>query len=275
MALGIGVTRGFIGCLQTRYSLLGCPLIVCLYLIGAFYGPAIPPGRLRWACAAGLLLLGVLYNVKGLRLTSDMIRCVLRTEESVREGLPCNAVAARHWEDMQDFTSTSLAQHLEMMRGAGIGPYRGSNVRKATREVVVAPLVALAYPRTSLEMKALVDRAALAQSFVAANGWPLCRIDLEANPPRGAGGMLHWTIDEIDPGGQRRTRAHGDCPLNGWPDPGYALLTFEPFAAAPGTKLELRLHMEGTAAQLRVPRYRLSTDAAQGGLRAYAYYEKK
>ncbi len=79
MALGIGLTRGSIGCLQNRYILLGSPLILCLYLIGAYYGPAIRRRGMRWACAAALVGLAIAYDVKGLRLTPEMEGNVRKT----------------------------------------------------------------------------------------------------------------------------------------------------------------------------------------------------
>ena len=49
---------------------------------------------------------------------------VRRLEESVREGLPVAAVAARHYEDMQDYPAAAMARDLKLMRVAGVGPYR-------------------------------------------------------------------------------------------------------------------------------------------------------
>ncbi len=276
MALGVGLTRGSIGCLQNRYSLLGCPMIVCIYLVGTFYGPRLRPARVRWAGFAALLVLAVLYDAKGQRLASDMRWCVLRMEESVRDGLPAEAVGARHWEDMQSASAEVLARDLQRMRAAGIGPYRAGIPPATSRDVVVAPLLALEPPRAATEMKRLGSQEQLVQRFFASSDRPLCRIDLEAYPFRTSAGRLHWAIDEIDADGGRRIEAEGESALNAWPDPGYARLIVRPLAARTARQLELRLWLDGAAAaQLRVPRYRLAADAAEHGVRAFAYYERE
>lgn len=276
MALGMGLARGTIGCLQTRYSLLGSPLIVCLYLVGVSYGPRPAPAQLRWARlrfagAAALVLLAVLYNVKGQRLAFDMRWCVLRMEQSVREGLPVESVAALHWEDMQDFCPDAFGRDLQRMRAAGIGPYRAGNCAAEPCDMTVVPMLALAPRGPSPQIKLLRDCEQIVQAFCAASARPLCRVDLEACP-RGAGaGRLRWSIDQIDHGGRRQTRAEGECSLDAWPDPGYAHLEFAPFTAAADSRLELRLHLDG-AMQLRVPQYRLAGRSDELGVRAFVYY---
>ncbi len=301
MAIGAGLSRGFIGCLQTRYELLGCPLIVSIYLVGPSYGLGTVPifddrflvrktkwsagersakmglsplTGLRWAGLAGLLLLAVLYDVKGLRLATDMRWCVLRMEQSVREGLPDEAAGVRHWEEMQDFSAADLARHLKMMREAGVGPYRRVLSDAAVRDVSVSPLLALEASRTPAEIRLVRGGEQFAQPFSATSALPLYRIDLETSFLKSAGGRLRWAIDEIDSSGRRQTRAEGESAYDDWPDPGYAHLVFTPFAAAPGRQLELRLCPDGAARpQLRLPQYRLAVGAAGRGIRAFAYYQ--
>jgi len=300
MAFGAGLSRGFIGCLQTRYELLGCPLIVSIYLVGASYGLGTVPifddrfvvrktkwsagersakmglsplTGLRRACFAGLLLLAVLYDVKGMRLATDMRWCVLRMEESVREGLPIEATGVRHWEEMQDFSAADLARHLKMMREAGVGLYRRVLSGTAVRDVSVSPLLALEASRTPVEIRLVRGGEQFAQPFSATSALPLYRIDLEASFLKSAGGHLRWAIDEIDVSGRRQARAEGESAYDDWPDPGYAHLVFTPFAVAPGRQLELRLCPDGAAPKLRLPQYRLAVGAAGRGIRAFAYYQ--
>jgi hypothetical protein len=275
MAMGIGLSRGWIGCLQTRYSLLGTPLILSLYLVGTYYGPRIQLAMLRQGCVAGLLMLAVLYDAKGMRLGRDMRWNVLRMEASVREGLPAAMVAVRNWEDVQDVSAASLRFHLDLMRAKYVGPYCGGIRPTQPRDVAVRVMFALQAPRVQ-ELKALRGGEEMVQEFVPAGDGPLFRIDVESHPLRLAKGRLLWSLDEIDAAGRRRNRANGECPLDDWIDPAYAQLAFDPFTPAPGSRCELRLRPEGAVMPLLgVFRYRLSGQAAGAlGLRAFVYYDR-
>ncbi len=280
-ALGIGLTRGSIGCLQNRYILLGSPLILCMYLIGAYYGPGIRPRAVRWACAAALIGLAILYDAKGLNLTPGLERNVRRLEDSVREGLPVKAIAARYYDDMQDPPAEALARDLELMRVARVGPYRPTQTIARVRDVVVASLLPLAAPRVPSDIKMLRGRDQLVQPFVATCALPLYRVNVEASPSRCTGLRFHWAIDEIDASGQRRTRAQGEYAFDDRADQRYAQLVFEPFTATPDRRLELRIGLDGDAkARLRVPRYPLQSDhpqqagAQQVGVRGFSFYDR-
>jgi hypothetical protein len=276
MALGIGLSRGHIGCLQNRYSLLGAPLILCLYLVGTYYGPPIRPALLRRFCVAGLLVLVVLYDVKGMRLARDMYWNVLRMEASVQEGLPPAAVAVRHWEDVQAATAASLRSDLELLRAKRVGPYRGGLALEQPRDVAVRPMLSLQVPHVVEELKSLASGEELVQSFLAASDGPLFRIDVGAYPARRASGRLLWSLDEIDASGRRRTWASGEVSLDGWRDPAYAQLAFAPFTPLPGGHCELRLCPEGGAGPLlNVAECGLADQAAGAvGLRAFVYYQR-
>ena len=206
MALGMGLARGATGCLQTRYSLLGCPLIICLYLVWTNYAPRPASARLRWAGAAALLILAVLYDVKGQRLAFDMRWCVLRVEQSVREGLPVASVATLHWEDIQDYSPDTFGRDLQRMRAARIGPYRAANAAADLREEVVVPMLAMEPQGGSPEIELLRRGEQIAQPFRVARARPICRIDLETCLRGAAAGRLRWYVDEIDRAGRRQTR---------------------------------------------------------------------
>jgi hypothetical protein len=276
MALGIGASRGWIGCLQTRYSLLGAPLILCLYLIGSYFGPRIRPVLLHRACAAGLVVLVVLYDVKGMRLAHDMLWNVLRMEASVREGLPVEAVAVRHWEEVQALSPEYLQRCLGALHGKGVGPYRGGVAPEKPRDIAVHAMLPLQMPGSEQPLKSLRSDEEIIQPFVAANDGALFRIDVEAHPLRCASGRLLWSVDEIDATGQRRQRASGEVPLVQWGDPAYAGLAFDPFTPAPGSRCELRLCPQGAAVPLLgVAQYATSGQAAgEVGMRAFVYYER-
>ena len=280
-ALGIGVARGFIGCLQNRYILLGSPLILCLYLIGDYYGPAIRRRGLRWACAAALIGLAILYDAKGLKLTPELECNVLRLEDSVREGLPVQAIAARYYDDMQDPSAEALARDLESMRRAGVGPYRRTQPIASRRDVVVTSMLPLAESRTPSDIKMLRGRDQLVQPFVATRALPLYRIDVEASPSHCNALRFHWAIDELDAKGQRRTRAQGEYAFDDRADPTCARLVFAPFTPAAQSRLELRIGLDrDAAARLRVPQYPLQPDRRQPsdaqavGVRGFSFYDR-
>jgi hypothetical protein len=280
-ALGIGLTRGAIGCLQNRYILLGSPLILCMYLIGACYGPGIRPRGVRWACAAALIGLAILYDVKGLNLTPELECNVRRLEDAVREGLPVEAVAARYYDDMQDPPKEALAKDLELLRAAGVGPYRRAQPRARVRNVVVASMLPLAVSRIPSDIEMLRGGDQLVQPFVATYALPLYRIDVEASPSHCTALRLRWAIDEIDAKGQRRTRAQGEYAFDDRADPGCARLVFKPFTATPASRLELRIGLDGDAtARLRVPQYPLQSDPRQQagvprvGVRGFSFYDR-
>ena len=275
MALGIGLTRN--NCLQNRYILLGSPLILCMYLIGVCYGPAIRLRSVHCAFAAALICLAVLYDVKGLNLTHDMEGNVRRLEESVREGLPVEAVAVRHYEDMQDPPAAALAKDLELMRVAGLGPYRRTQPIASPRDVVVAPMLPLAATGTPSDITILRGEDQWVQPFVAALALPLYRIDIEAHPWRGTALRFQWAVDELDAKGQRRTRAQGEYAFDDRADACYARLLFKPFTAAADSRLELRIGMGGDAkARLRVPQYPLQqrSGVQQAGVRGFLFYDR-
>jgi hypothetical protein len=280
MALGIGLART--DCLQTRYILLGSPLILCMYLIGAFYGPGIRLRGGRWACAAALLCLAVMYDVKGLHLTYDMEGNVQRLEDSVREGLPIAAIAARHHDDMQVFREEVLARDLEMMRVARVGPYRRTQPIAGLRDVLVAPMLPLAETGDPSEIEVLSGEEQLVQPFIAVLALPLYRIDIEAHPWRRTALRLQWVIDELDAQGRRRTRARGTYAFDQRADQCYARLDFEPFMAAADSRLELRFCLDGdTKARLRVPHYPLRSDYRPQagrpgtGIRGFLFYDRE
>jgi hypothetical protein len=278
MALGIGLTRGAIGCLQGRYILLASPLVLGLYLVGVCYGPAIRRGGVRWACVAALVGLAILYNVKGLRLTPDIECHVRRLEESVREGLPIPAIAARYFDDMQDPPAESFTRDLERMRAAGLGPYRRGQPVGPQRNVVVASMLPIPSPPIPADVKVLGGRDELVQPFVATHAIPLYRIDVEAYPSRRAAVRIRWEIIELDEKGQRTTRAQGQYAFDP-ADPGYARLVFEPFTPTPSHRLELRIVPDGdTAGRLRVPQYPVQSQSQRAdsplGIRGFLYYER-
>ena len=86
---------------------------------------------------------------------------------------------------------------------------------------------------------------------------------------------FHWAVDEIDPKGNRLTRAQGEYAFDDRADPGYARLVFEPFTATPDSRLELRIGLDGDAnVRLRVPRYPLQSDhQQQAGRRRRAFVD--
>ena len=277
MALGIGITRGAIGCLWPRYIILGSPLILCLYLIGVSYGPEIRRSGIRWACAVALIVIACLYNVKGLRHTIDLQWNVQRMEDAVAEGLPIEAVAARNCEDMQDPPKEALAGHLEMLRAAGLGPYRAAHRRAPARDVVVAPMLFLKTPRTPSGGDALSDRDQLVQPFVAVPGLPLYRIDVETYCRDRSPAQVRWAVDEVDPNGRRRTRAQGDLASVDRPDPRYISLVFEPFSVGQGNRLELRIRADGgNKTRPQVPLYAIQSDRGeQTGVLGFLFYERQ
>ena len=277
MALGIGMTRGAIGCLWPRYIILGSPLILCLYLIGVSYGPEIRRPGIRWACAVALIVIACLYDIKGLSHTIDLQWNVQRMEDAVADGLPVEAVAARYCEDMQDPPKEALASHLEMMRAAGLGPYRETHRLAAARDVVVAPMLDLKTPRSPSGGDGLSDRHQLVQPFAAAPGLPLYRIDVEAYCRDRSAAQVRWAVDEVAPNGRRQTRAQGDLASVDRPDPRYISLIFEPFSVERGSRLELRIRADSGARTLpRVPLYAIQSDRGeQTGVLGFLFYERK
>jgi hypothetical protein len=123
-------------------------------------------------------------------------------------------------------------------------------------------------------LKSLASGEEIVQSFVAASDGPLFRIDVGAYPARRASGRLLWSLDEIDASGRRQARASGEVPLDGWGDPAYAQLAFEPITPSPGSHCQLRLRPEGGAGpMLIVTECGLADQAAAAvGLRAFVYY---
>jgi hypothetical protein len=126
LAIGTGVARGHMAphaCLQYRYMILAAPLILCLYWIGVRYGPPISSRRLRIGLTAGMLVLAVWYNARGWNLAVGMREPVDALEKAVATGMTPREAAIQFAEVLQDPVD-SLSTHLEMMRQAGLGPYR-------------------------------------------------------------------------------------------------------------------------------------------------------
>ena len=130
--------------------------------------------------------MAILYDAKGLNLTPGLEWNVRRLEDSVREGLPVKAIAARYYDDMQDPPEQALARDLELLRVARVGPYRRTQIIARVRDVVVASMLPLAVPRIPSDIKMLRGRDQLAQPFAAACALPLYRIDVEASQSRAA-----------------------------------------------------------------------------------------
>ena len=195
-------------------------------------------------------------------------------EDSIREGLPADAVAARHWEDMQDFSAASLRMHLDLLRARRVGPYRPSLAPPIPRDVVVGSMLGLESPRTGQELKSLQNGEELVQSFLPAGGD--CR---SASMSKRIPSATHradcvgpWRKSIAD--GRRQTRATGELPLENWRDPTYASLAFTPFMPATGAHCVLRIRVEGSNRPLlEIPRYKLAGQSTTG-LRAYVYYER-
>jgi hypothetical protein len=197
-------------------------------------------------------------------------------EAAVREGLPIAAVAAGNCEGMQDVPAESFARHLQMLRTAGIGPYRPSQHIAPQRDVVVTAMYPGKTLRRAASFKTLSGREPFTQPLTVADGLSLYRIDLEASSPAGAAVRFHWAVVELDSKRQRRTRAQGTYAFDDRADPTFVRLVFEPLSLGPGSRLELRLSADdGPKAWLRVPQYLLPPgDPQQPVLRGFLFYER-
>jgi hypothetical protein len=107
--------------------ILAAPLILCLYWIGIRYGLAIGNWQFRVALVVGVLALAGWYNARGWRLAIGMREPVVALEDAVAAGVAPREAAVRFAEVLQDPVD-SLHAHLEMLRHAGIGPYRDTPV---------------------------------------------------------------------------------------------------------------------------------------------------
>ena len=178
---------------------------------------------------------------------------------------------------MQDPPKEALAGHLEMLRTAGLGPYRETHRIAPARDVEVAPMLVLKTPRTPSGGDALSDRDELVQPFVAAPGLPLYRIDVEAYCRDRSAAQVRWAVDEVAPNGRRRTRAQGDLASVDRPDPRYISLVFEPFSAGRGGRVELRIRADGGArTRPQVPLYAIQSDRGeQTGVLGFLFYQRQ
>ncbi len=182
---------------------------------------------------------------------------------------------------MQEFSEAALARDLDLLRMAGVGPYRRTQPIACARNVVVAPLLPLAASRIPSDIKMLRGRDELVQPFVPTRALPLYRIDVEASPSRCTALRFHWAIDELDATGQGRTRAQGVYAFDDRANQGYAQLVFEPFTTTPQSRLELRIGLDGDGqARLRVPQYPLQSGHRQlsgvqeVGVRGFSFYDR-
>lgn len=145
LAGGVGIGRGNMApgaCLMLRYMILGAPFLLVAYMIGALYGPAIANVHLRRAAVIALLALACWYNAHGLRHLEPQWAIAARLREDAAEGLSARAIAMRQSAALQ-YPAEALARDLELLRRAGLGPYRNlpsTPTLEASREPRMAEL---------------------------------------------------------------------------------------------------------------------------------------
>jgi hypothetical protein len=278
LAAGIGISRSHMSpwaCVVDRYVTLSVMLVLALYLIGVRYGRTIASPRLRWGLVAVLLALTVRYDHHGYRAASDLHLKIARLENSVRDGLPPEAVATRCCWDMQD-PEIQLVDHLRLLREARLGPYRQlpAGVRERTASVsLTCPF--FDPERISGEMRLSADEYAV-QRLTPRASLPLYRIDLEIQRRRGAAAGFAWTLDEVAGSGRRTSRASGHYRFEDGADPDYAAITFPPVQAEPGAAWELALseasdQKAATHLVLPVSEYPVG-DRRESGIRGFLYF---
>lgn len=126
LAGGVGASRWHFGydyCLTRRYITLSVPLLVALYLVAVRYGRLTLRPSAQLAAAVIVLVLLATYQRNGWRHAADLADRVDRLESQAAQGQPPATTAACCATDSH-CERARLQECLELLRTAGIGPYR-------------------------------------------------------------------------------------------------------------------------------------------------------
>lgn len=280
LALGVALSRSHLGpkaCLESRYYLLACFWVLAFALTAARYAPAIRNGRWSVGLAAIVVAVGVGYALNNWGTAQQMHGRLARMERLVQEGLPVAAVASRCAVEAQQ-TEASLTVQLEMLRRAGLSPYRRGATVADERQACVRPLAPLPIVPALSKVVRLASGEQLTQPIPAGTDLPLYRIEFEVREDACSVRRVQpfgWTLESIGPGGQHTRCAEGICRFQNSPDYDYAILEFPPTSVPHDRPLELTLRGGSSAASgapLRVTLYRNPSGNPPETLRGFLYF---
>jgi hypothetical protein len=261
LAAGIGCGRAFLGPgagLVDRYMLLSAPLLCFFSLVWNAYASPRWGGRLQ-----GVLLLLVFVSVligvrKGPRYAADIVVPLQALERDAQAGFPAATLAVRYGDRFAfGATLEAFSRHLEMLRIARLGPYRGRSL-ESIEPVAVQRFIEIKHPAEALCTVAIPAGRSFVQPFRAAFSGVLRRIDVQIGCfGRRDPGRLDWTLLRIAPHGVREVAASGEIRLAALEHDETASLVCPPVSIHRGQELELELNSPATDGTrlVRVPLY--------------------
>jgi hypothetical protein len=127
-ALGIGKARSGFGPgagYEARYAPLAMPLLCGLYFVWEVYGGPVSRRIAQTCLVVPLVLLWPLNAMELLRYGKEHRATLEVVERDVRNGKPAREVAIIYAKNLNDqFKRNRLAAYMNLLRRAGIGPFR-------------------------------------------------------------------------------------------------------------------------------------------------------
>jgi hypothetical protein len=128
LALGIGIARSCYGPgagYPTRYVPLAMPLLCGLYFVWEIYGGPVSRRAAQTCLVAPLVLLWPLNAIQLVCYGEGHRARLAAVEEEVRDGKTAVEVVESHAKELNDqYSPNRLAAYMNMLRRAGIGPFR-------------------------------------------------------------------------------------------------------------------------------------------------------
>jgi hypothetical protein len=283
MALGTAAARAEIGCLQVRYALLSAPMLLSLYLVAVIYGPPLRRPFIQPVLALIVLVVAILYHVKGYYLAEVFSWNIRRFETAAAEGFSPQALAVRYAEDMQAVSEQAMLDSLATMKAARLGPYRPGRQIAPPRDDAIVALHPPGNPfvRSPCRMETLAAGKVYVQTIRISplsqrerGLFALHRIDVKIGGRGRRKAAMHWAIAELAADGSRRRRAEGWISPAEQTEPDYISLRFQPFSPAADSRLELQLCDQCEAGfRLRLPLYQYS--AGRSGVFGFLYFARR
>ncbi len=120
--------------LVNRYGTLAVALLTWIYLAWSLWGDARTQQFVRVALTCALCSQTAFNVQQGCAAGRTMRTSLDAAERDMRQGLPSYEIAVRHHSTLYPaITTTELARRIDMLRSAGMGPYRSASVQRVGR----------------------------------------------------------------------------------------------------------------------------------------------